>query len=52
MTPDRRRQVEQLYHSALEREAVAQGAGNGDMPDIHGYGFVFSPWMDPEPLRG
>jgi tetratricopeptide (TPR) repeat protein len=37
---------------ALLREAVAQGAGNGDMPDIYGYGFSYSHWMDLESLRG
>jgi serine/threonine protein kinase/tetratricopeptide (TPR) repeat protein len=37
---------------ALLREAVAQGAGNGDVPDMYGYGFVFRHSMDLEPLHG
>ena len=37
---------------ALLREAVAQGAGNGDVPDMYGYGFVFRHSMDLEPLYG
>ncbi len=36
---------------ALLREAVAQGAGNGDVPDMYGYGFVFRHSMDLEPLH-
>jgi tetratricopeptide (TPR) repeat protein len=37
---------------ALLREAVAQGAGDGDVPDMYGYGFVFRHSMDLEPLHG
>ena len=37
---------------ALLREAVAQGAGNGDVPDMYGYGFVYRHSMDLEPLHG
>ena len=37
---------------ALLREAVAQGAGNGDVPDMYGYGFVFRHSMDLESLHG
>jgi len=37
---------------ALLREAVAQGAGMGDVPDIYGYGFIYRHSMDLEPLRG
>jgi serine/threonine protein kinase/tetratricopeptide (TPR) repeat protein len=37
---------------ALLREAVAQGAGNGDVPEMYGYGFVFRNSMDLEPLHG
>jgi len=37
---------------ALLREAVAQGAGDGDVPDMYSYGFIFRHSMDLEPLRG
>ena len=37
---------------ALLRESVAHGAGIGDMPDIYGYGYGFSHWMDLESLHG
>jgi tetratricopeptide (TPR) repeat protein len=37
---------------ALLRESVAQGAGNGDLPDSYGYGFIFRHSMDLEPLHG
>jgi predicted Ser/Thr protein kinase/tetratricopeptide (TPR) repeat protein len=37
---------------ALLRESVAQGAGNGELPDLYGYGFVYRHSMDLEPLHG
>jgi tRNA A-37 threonylcarbamoyl transferase component Bud32/TolB-like protein len=43
---DRKRAV------ALLREAVAQGAGMGNAPDVNGYGLVFRHAMDLEPLHG
>jgi tetratricopeptide (TPR) repeat protein len=37
---------------ALLRESVAQGAGNGELPDSYGYGFIYRHSMDLEPLHG
>ncbi|SPE38264.1 putative Calcium/calmodulin-dependent protein kinase [Candidatus Sulfopaludibacter sp. SbA6] len=37
---------------AMLRESVAEGAGNGDMPDVYGYGFIYRHSMDLESLHG
>jgi tetratricopeptide (TPR) repeat protein len=36
----------------LLREAVAQGYGGNDEPDLYGYGFIYRHSMDLESLRG